>query len=34
MNQWREAMSREQAVRVIDAHREQMQRFGYVPAGY
>jgi hypothetical protein len=34
MNQWREAMSREQVQRVIDAHREQMQRFGYVPAGY
>ena len=34
MNQWREAMSREQVQRVIDAHREQMQRFAYVPAGY
>jgi hypothetical protein len=34
MNQWREAMSREQVMRVIDAHREQMQRCGYVPAGY
>lgn len=34
MNQWREAMSREQIKRVVDAHREQMARFGYVPAGY
>jgi hypothetical protein len=34
VNEWREALSREQVVRVIDAHREQMQRFGYVPAGY
>jgi hypothetical protein len=33
-NQWREAMSREQVQRVVDAHREQMQRFGYVPSGY
>ena len=30
MNQWREAMSREQVQRVVDAHREQMARFGYV----
>jgi hypothetical protein len=34
MNQWREALRREQVQRVIDAHREQMTRFGYVPAGY
>ena len=34
VNEWRETLSREQAQRVIDAHREQMQRFGYVPAGY
>lgn len=34
VNEWREALSREQAQRVIGAHREQMQRFGYVPAGY
>ena len=34
MNQWREALSREQVQRVVDAHREQMARFGYVPAGY
>lgn len=34
VNEWREAMSREQVQRVVDAHREQMKRFGYVPAGY
>lgn len=34
MNQWREALSREQVQRVIDAHREQMARFGYVPPGF
>jgi hypothetical protein len=34
MNQWRDVLSREQVQGVIDAHREQMQRFGYVPAGY
>jgi hypothetical protein len=33
-NQWRETLNREQVTRVIDAHREQMTRFGYVPAGY
>jgi hypothetical protein len=34
VNEWREALDREQVQRVIDAHREQMRRFGYVPAGY
>ncbi|MBS0515940.1 MAG: sulfotransferase domain-containing protein [Proteobacteria bacterium] len=33
-NQWREKLSREQVARIIAAHREQMQRFGYVPGGY
>ncbi|MGH8146631.1 MAG: sulfotransferase domain-containing protein [Rhodanobacteraceae bacterium] len=33
-NQWREALSREQVQRIVDDHREQMQRFKYVPAGY
>ena len=33
-NQWREALSREQVQRIVDTHREQMQRFKYVPAGY
>jgi sulfotransferase family protein len=34
MNQWREALSREQVQRVIGTHREQMARFGYVPPGF
>lgn len=34
MNQWREALSREQVQRVVAAHREQMARFRYLPAGY
>lgn len=34
VNEWRDVLTRQQAMRVIDAHREQMQRFGYVPAGY
>jgi hypothetical protein len=33
-NQWREALSREQVQRIVDDHREQMQRFKYVPAGF
>jgi len=33
-NQWREALTRTQALRVVDRHREQMQRFRYVPNGY
>ena len=34
VNEWREALGREQVQRVVDAHREQMKRFGYVPAGF
>lgn len=34
INEWRETLSREQVQRVINAHRQQMQRFGYMPAGY
>jgi len=34
VNEWRETLGREQVQRVIGAHREQMQRFGYVPAGF
>jgi hypothetical protein len=34
VNEWREALAREQVQRVVGAHREQMKRFGYVPAGY
>jgi hypothetical protein len=33
-NQWREKLSREQVARIVKAHREQMQRFGYVPGGH
>lgn len=33
-NQWRDVLSREQVQRIVQAHREQMQRFKYVPAGY
>lgn len=33
-NEWRTQLIREQVQHVIGAHREQMQRFGYVPAGY
>jgi len=33
-NQWREALSREQVQRIVADHREQMQRFKYVPAGH
>lgn len=34
INEWREALSREQVQRVVADHREQMRRFGYVPSGY
>ncbi|MBS0591705.1 MAG: sulfotransferase domain-containing protein [Proteobacteria bacterium] len=33
-HQWREKLSRDQVARIVAAHREQMQRFGYVPGGY
>lgn len=33
-NQWREALSRGQVQRIVDAHREQMARFKYLPAGF
>ena len=33
-NQWREKLSREQIARIVEVHRTQMQRFGYVPGGY
>ena len=33
-NQWREALTRAQVERIVDRHREQMQRFRYVPNGY
>lgn len=34
VNEWREALDRDQVARVVAAHRGQMARFGYVPAGY
>ena len=33
-NQWREKLSRDQVTRIVETHRTQMQRFGYVPGGY
>jgi len=33
-HQWREQLSRDQILRVIADHRELMQRFRYLPAGY
>lgn len=32
--QWREVLNEEQVRRLVADHREQMERFGYVPAGY
>jgi len=34
VNEWREALGRDQVARMVAAHREQMARFGYVPPGY
>lgn len=34
VNEWREVLSREQAQRVVAAHRDQMGRFKYVTPGY
>ena len=34
MNQWRTALSREQVESIVDANREQMKRFKYLPQGY
>jgi hypothetical protein len=33
-NQWRGQLTRDQVQRLLAAHREQMQRFRYLPAGY
>jgi hypothetical protein len=33
-NQWRDVLSREQIGRIVEAQREQMARFRYIPAGY
>jgi hypothetical protein len=32
--QWRERLTRAQVTQLIGSHREAMQRFGYLPAGY
>lgn len=32
--QWREKLSEDQIRRIVSDHREQMERFGYVPKGY
>ena len=33
-NQWRDVLTREQVLRIIARHREQMARFRYIPAGF
>jgi hypothetical protein len=33
-DQWRTGLGREQVGRIVDAHREQMQRFKYLPPGF
>ena len=33
-NQWRTSLTRAQVTKIIDAHREQMRKFKYLPAGY
>lgn len=32
--QWREKLAQEQVRRIVEAHREQMSRYGYVPDGF
>lgn len=34
VGQWRDALSEDQIKQVVADHREQMERFGYVPEGY
>ena len=34
MGQWRGVLSEEQVATIVSHHREQMERFGYVPKGY
>ncbi len=34
VGQWREALSEEQVAQIVADHREQMERFGYLPQGY
>jgi hypothetical protein len=31
---WRAALSEQQVARIVSDHREEMERFGYVPDGY
>lgn len=33
-NQWRKVLDRDQVSRIVNAHREQMARFKYIPRGY
>jgi len=33
-NQWRDVLDRDQVARIVNAHREQMARFKYIPHGY
>ncbi|MGJ8664299.1 MAG: sulfotransferase domain-containing protein, partial [Marinicella sp.] len=33
-NQWKKHLSDEQVKRIVEDHREQMQRFKYIPNGY
>jgi hypothetical protein len=33
-DQWKNKLTPEQVARIVDYHREQMERFGYVPKGY
>jgi hypothetical protein len=34
MDQWRTVLTPEQIRAIVEVHRAQMERFGYVPAGY
>jgi hypothetical protein len=34
MGQWREDLSEDQVKQIVSDHREQMERFGYLPQGY
>lgn len=32
--QWQDVLTKDQVASIIDTHREQMERFGYIPEGY
>lgn len=34
VDEWREALSEDQVARIVADHREQMERFGYLPEGF